>query len=442
MGRGRQRPGRIRVADALAAAMTLHREGKLANAAELYENILQAVPAQPDALHYYGVLCHQRGQSEKAARLIQSAIQLQPDYAAAYNNLGNVYKEQGRAADAAEMYRRLISLQPDHAEAYNNLGVALKQLGRYDEAVAAYNDALRRAPRYADAYHNLGNALKKLGRVDEALSAYRQAILLKPQHSDAYLNLGRLLYAAGRTADAVAVYEQWLAQEPDNPVARHMRAACSGEGVPTRASDAYVRQTFDHFAGSFDVVLKRLDYQAPALVAAAVAQQLGSAGAQLAVLDAGCGTGLCGPLLRPYARRLSGVDLSPGMLSKAAGRDVYDELVQAELTEFLGAHAVAWDLIVSADTLCYFGALDAICKATAGALRAEGRFVFTVELATAEDAPQGYHIAPHGRYGHTRALVRTALMDTGLEVLGLDEVTLRLEAGNPVAGLLVVASHV
>ena len=38
----------------------------------------------------------------------------------------------------------------------------------------------------------------------------------------------------------------------------------------------------------------------------------------LDVLDAGCGTGLCGPLVAPYARRLVGVDLSEAMLARPA----------------------------------------------------------------------------------------------------------------------------
>ena len=59
----------------------------------------------------------------------------------------------------------------------------------------------------------------------------------------------------------------------------------------------------------------------------------------LDVLDAGCGTGLCGPLVAPYARRLSGVDLSAGMLARAKEKNVYDALVQGELTEYLrGQH--------------------------------------------------------------------------------------------------------
>ena len=71
------------------------------------------------------------------------------------------------------------------------------------------------------------------------------------------------------------------------------------------------------------------------LVAEAVAAALGGPKGTLDVLDAGCGTGWCGPHVRPYARRLTGVDLSPAMIERAEARRVYDELVVAELTEYL-----------------------------------------------------------------------------------------------------------
>ena len=79
--------------------------------------------------------------------------------------------------------------------------------------------------------------------------------------------------------------------------------------------------------------------------------------ANLMVLDAGCGTGLCGPLLKPYAEILVGVDLSPKMLAKALGRQVYEELIETELVAYLGQRTASFDLIVSADTLIYFGEL-------------------------------------------------------------------------------------
>ena len=52
---------------------------------------------------------------------------------------------------------------------------------------------------------------------------------------------------------------------------------------------------------------------------------------RLDVLDAGCGTGLCGALVAPFARRLLGVDLSEGMLAHAMEKSVYHELFKAKL---------------------------------------------------------------------------------------------------------------
>ena len=124
------------------------------------------------------------------------------------------------------------------------------------------------------------------------------------------------------------MFEEWLAEEPDNPIARHMIAACSGRDVPARASDAFIETTFDSFAGSFEAKLAKLSYRAPALVAAMLAGTDAEASKTLDVLDAGCGTGLCGPLIAPYARRLVGVDLSARMLAQAQAKNVYDELVR------------------------------------------------------------------------------------------------------------------
>ena len=52
-----------------------------------------------------------------------------------------------------------------------------------------------------------------------------------------------ILLTALRTAnldEAVATYEAWLAVDRENPVAKHMLAACTGKNVPERASDGFV----------------------------------------------------------------------------------------------------------------------------------------------------------------------------------------------------------
>ncbi len=212
--------------------------------------------------------------------------------------------------------------------------------------------------------------------------------------------------------------------------------------LPARAADEYVRTSFDHFALNFEKKLERLEYRAPELVAAAGARALGAPKGELAVLDAGCGTGWCGPLLRPYSRRLTGVDLSPAMIERARGRGIYDELIVAELTAHLEAVADAYDFIASADTLVYFGDLRPVAAAAAGALRSGGLLIFTVEKAAANDAEdRGYFLQPHGRYCHTEDYVRTVLTEAGLTVREMTTGVLRKEMGEPVEGIVASACN-
>jgi predicted TPR repeat methyltransferase len=144
-------------------------------------------------------------------------------------------------------------------------------------------------------------------------------------------------------------------------------------------------------------------------------------------------------LLAPYAAHLSGVDLSEGMLQKAVMRRRYDELVCGELVAYLETRPSAFDLIVAADTLCYFGVLAPFARAAAAALRAAGRLVFTVEAHADDDAAPDYRLHGHGRYSHRRRYVEAALVDVGLVVEGMQAVILRTEAQQPVNGWVVSA---
>src|SRR5829696_5871277 len=177
-----------------------------------------------------------------------------------------------------------------------------------------------------------------------------------------------------------------------------MLAAVSGRNVPDRASDQYIERAFDEFATSFDAKLAHLAYRAPAIIGALLADAGLERARTLDILDAGCGTGLCAEYVAPYARRLTGVDLSGGMLTQAAEKRVYDELIQSELTAYMRGQPDAFDVIVCADTLVYFGALDGAAEAAALALRPAGHFLFTVETWLDPDPAATFRIAPHGRY--------------------------------------------
>ncbi len=425
--------------EAVVFGVALQKNEQFAEAAELYRRVLEASPAHAAALHYSGVLAHQQGRNADAIALVERSLSVAPDRADWFSNLAIIFQSDGQLDKAIAACQHAIVLDPCHAVAYSNLGVLLRATGKPIEAEAAYRTAIQLNPDHIDAYTNLGILLNGLGRTREATACYCKVITLRPRHPEARKLLALAHCALGEIGEAVRIFEEWLVEDAGDPIARHMLAACTGREVPARASNAFVEKTFDSFAASFESRLQRLSYRAPALVAA----MLESSGRQrskcLDVLDAGCGTGLCGALVAAYARTLTGVDLSGGMLARAQEKNVYSTLVEAELTAYLRDHENAYDVIVSADTLVYFGDLDPVVGAAAATLRSNGLLLFTLEDAGERETDTGFRLETHGRYSHAGTYVERLLASAGLqsEIFHAD---LRLEAGVPVAGLVIRAT--
>jgi len=428
----------------LREGMRAHQHGDLVAAESSYREVLELYVAQPDALHYLGVLCHQRGRSDEGVRLILAALQITPRHPDAHNNLGNIHKECGRLADAEACYRRALQCGPQHYQALGNLGVVLEAQERPKEALVVYNQLVQEAPQLARGHYLLGLYLRDHAQavedLERAVECFRTAFACDDSAVHALAALSTSLYLLNRIDAAADVYREWLERDPDNPVPRHMLAACHGTAAPPRADDDYVREVFDRFADSFDQqLLQNLDYRAPQILAEALRVVLPPPDATLDVLDAGCGTGLCAPLLRPYARRLVGVDLSPGMVEKARQRGGYDELVVAELTAWLQAQRPAWDVLLSADTLVYFGELQPVLNAVCAALRPGGWAAFTLEAMVGDE--DRTELASSGRYRHTRPYVERVLRQAGFVDVRIETDTLRKEFGSAVMGWVVLAQR-
>ena len=381
------------------------------------------------------------GDAAGAEPLYAQALAADPTLAGTHNNHGNALRALGRLEEAATAYRAAVAHGLHEGMAHYNLGSVLRQAERREAAEAAFRQALALRPDHAEAWNNCGNLLRDLGRFGGAAVDYRRALALRPDWADAHDNLSAVLYLLheqGGEEDAATLARLWRRDHPGNPLARHIGAAIAGEEADARAPDDYVRQTFDLFAEEFDRKLAELDYRAPALLAGLLSDDVPAA--DLDVLDAGCGTGLCAAALRPYARRLVGVDLSDGMLERARGRGLYDALHEAELVGFLAGHRQAFDLVMAADVFCYFGSLDEALAAARAALRPGGRLAFTVEeLDPADGRP--HRVATHGRYAHAEAYVRAALAGAGLVLLRCGHDRLRFESGEPVMGLVVLAER-
>jgi predicted TPR repeat methyltransferase len=153
------------------------------------------------------------------------------------------------------------------------------------------------------------------------------------------------------------------------------------------------------------------------------------------VLDAGCGTGLCGPLLRPLACLLEGVDLSPLMLERARDTGLYDGLYCGDMVGYLRVRPSSTDVIVAADVFVYVGDLKPVFSVARLALRGGGRFAFSVEQ---HEGAEAFVLRASGRYAHSRAGIESLAHSHGFVIHEIAPGTLRQESGEDMRGLLVV----
>ncbi|MCX7102500.1 MAG: tetratricopeptide repeat protein [Methylobacter sp.] len=424
--------------DALQIAIRLHQSNEYEYAEDVYRKLIELRPDNPNLLHFFGLLRHQRGYSEEGTKWIKKALELVPDYLDAENNLANIYLQTGHPELAEPIFRLVIKRNPDFHTAYGNLGVVLNELEKYHESLEYLLKAIDFQPSDAHNYQNIGNVYRNLKKYQEAVGMYRKTLELLPFDGEAYRKLSRTFFIMGQIDNCIDILKQWLTYDPENATALHLLAAYTNTNMPSRASNAYVRETFDGFAASFDGVLKRLEYQAPFLVHKALGQ-LDLNSKEWNVLDIGCGTGLCGALIRPMVGNLVGVDLSSKMLERAKAREIYDELIEAELTEFCSKAQSTYNAITCVDTFCYFGDLTDAMKAAGTALIPNGWFIFTLEKLVIDDATENFRLNQHGRYSHTEDYLNDTLLNAGFQIHSIETSVLRRERNEQVAGLVVTA---
>lgn len=417
------------------AGQLLQTKNSPAAAKEVLRAVLRIEPNYALAHELYAIACDEFGEMEEAVAAIEAAIEIDADDASRWNNFGNILIGAGQPKRARAAYEHAIALAPEMAQPHSNLGTVLRLMDEPEASEVSLKRAIELDPRHHAAWHNLAKLYFDRGRRQEGIEASMRAVTIRPQN--AYRNfLGQAFALLGDTQEALRTYERWHAEEPDNPVPMlHIKALL--KDAPNRCSDEYVKQIFDNFAKNFEAKLKVLEYRAPELVQRALEAVSDAPAGQYAILDAGCGTGWCAEGLRPFASHLEGVDLSAGMLERAAQLGLYDTLVEGELTEFLDERLETYDRIVICDTFCYFGDLKPAAAAAFKAMRPGGALVATFEAMTDATPEDTFDLHVSGRYTHAGDYVDAAFREAGFEVVRRDGDWLREEFAKPVHGWII-----
>lgn len=338
--------------------------------------------------------------------------------------------QAGRFGQAERQFEASLALVPGRASSLTNLGATRLKLGHAEDALAVLQEALAQEPGNVEALGHCATALAELGRHAEALAAFDRVVALNPALGHAWMLRGSVLKDLGCLEDAVASFQQALAHGADTDLTRYYLASITQRDAPPTAPRGYVQALFDGYASGFDEQLAgTLHYQAPALLTQGL-QALGRRFER--ALDLGCGTGLCGPLVKPLVARLDGVDLSAPMLAKARTLAVYDDLVQGDLLEDLRQREPGYDLLLAADVFIYVGALEQVFAQAARVLLPGGVFCFSVEQAA---DGEGCALRPSLRYAHSDGYIRALAQRSGLGVIDARAAPIREDQRVPVPGL-------
>ena len=407
------------------------------------------------------------GDPALAEAALGRALAIDPAFTEAHGALAELLAERARPAEAVPHYRHAVAGDPGRVAWWRGLASALEGTGDEDGAIAACRALLDRRADDAPTHRRLARLLARAGLAEAALDHAREARFLDGDRLSSVAEIAEATLLAGDPLQAVELLQPALRRaHADDPARRDATLllasawAALGEGAKASAalttlpplddgpdvaavraaiaaadaglSPTFVRTLFDRYADRFEAdLLDKLAYAGPRLIADALDRL--QVGGGLRVLDAGCGTGLAGPVLRDRAAWLAGVDLAPRMVERARAKGVYDSLRVGELVGELSDQAAAWDLIVAADVLVYVGDLAPVFAAAAAALRPGGLFVLTTERAVAEG---GFLLQESRRYAHGAAYLRATATAAGLSVALLEDCSARRDRGAPVPGLL------
>jgi predicted TPR repeat methyltransferase len=361
-----------------------------------------------------GINAFESGRYSEAEKNFETSLTLIPERISTLNNLAGTRIKLGKPQEALQALDNVLAREPANLEALSHRGAALTLLDRHDEAIACYDSFLRLLDH------------------EQALSSIGKALDIDPSFAEAWTIRGTILAELKHSDDAADAFEQAIRHGGDEMLNGFFLAGMRSGDQPAAAPRHYVETLFDDYAETFDDHLVNvLHYRAHDLI-----ESLRTLNPRRfeRVLDLGCGTGLCGRLLKPIADRLDGVDLSANMLEKASKRGIYADLVHADIGEYLQRTERTYDLVVAGDVFIYIGDLSSIFAGVARVIEPGGWFCFSTEEAEGDDE---FALRTTLRYAHSERFIRRMAAESGFAIREIQHRPVREDRQQPIPGLFV-----
>ncbi|MBR6664038.1 MAG: methyltransferase domain-containing protein, partial [Alphaproteobacteria bacterium] len=328
--------------------------------------------------------------------------------------LGNIYYVLQYYEKAQDYYEQILLLDSQNIAAQTNYVDTLILQGKYDLAEQYLSNVINEemklflhgklnfeqekyisAERYFSAYTKLRNmdswgwnmlsqSAQKNNNYQLALDAGLTAVETSDGDDAHQLNLAYTIYEIALEKGKKAVMptlKKWYQKHSQNIIVQQVWNIFFSSSETYRSDSQYVKKIFDEFADSFDEVLHDLEYTVPTKILQILqADKPDFIDKKIAVLDLGCGTGLCVQSLKKILKNavFYGVDISPKMLEKAATKNIYKKLINEDVEAYLFKHKNRYEMIIAADVFTYFGDLKKVFEGVYKSLKKDGVIVFSI----------------------------------------------------------------
>ncbi len=411
--------------------LLLLRNNHLDAAIKQFNNVLALTPSHLDAQFYLGVLLLETNSVEKAECAFNAVLDVNSEHVEALVNLGVIAIKRSQGQIAIDYFTKALGFDNNNIDARNNLAATFIHHDRFENALMHYDVLLQKEPHNIEYLYNAGVAQMALGHLQEAIDHFETILSLQNNHFATLNNLAAVYIRLEQRDKAIELLERAKTANPTDEATQFMLHAFTGMKKNRAACPTYVSNLFNNYALYYDQHLQGpLNYTVP--------QQIGRLLHRIHcntvknAIDLGCGTGLCGAVLRELSEHLTGVDIAAKMLAEAKNKGIYDELIEVELIAFLQKNTNRYELAIAADVLPYLGDLDDLFAAIQNRLTHQGLFIFTHEISENEQ----WQLQDSARFSHHPEYIKHLCAKHGLTLIEHEKIVARQQNQHALEAML------
>lgn len=397
-------------------------QGKWQDAANAFRQAIRKQADYVDAYYNLGLALKKLKQMQEAKQINELLLELSPRHQGAHFQLGCFCMQEQRFAVALEYFLLIVEDDPAHFESQVNIAHCYLRLGRLNEAISHYLIAQRLHTDDTQVLFNLGVIYFLLAQEQNATDFYLQALQGNPNFFEAHYNLGIIFYKQKKTQEALPHFYHALRLQPGNQTVQHLIHILSKDEKIKESPSEYIRSLFDAYAPHYEAhLLQVLNYILPQHIYSSIKLLKDDEYQTWNILDLGCGTGLCGALLKAPGNSLTGIDLSVKMLEIAGKKNIYTELIHLDILSYLEQANTKYDLAIAGDVLGYLGDLTKFFLLLDKVIQTHGFLVFNAEICKQQD----YVLTMTGRFSYSKDYLDQLIAKHQWQILKYEQIHLR-----------------